>query len=230
MIMAEVENTSQNMKRRVIRMCQAISITAEASELTDRFQIDNILFYTSNRHEINPTESVSAIFEHRERRVLDECRWGLMPYWAKDSLRMDSRTMLWKPIFDRVMKKQRCIIPCTGFYVSRTVGKETERVKVTMRSGTFGIAGLYDIFRSASGEEMRTCTLLMTRANWLVSPYQELMPAILEQEDTDIWLKRDVAELSPLHPMLRTMDAERMLSIPLSAAGGGKVEFRPEVI
>jgi len=214
-------------------MCQSISIMADASELTDRFQIDHVLFHTANRREIKPTESLSAIFEHKEKRVMDECRWGLMPFWAKDSLLMDSRTMLWKPIFDRVVKKQRCVIPCNGFYLSKTTGKETERVKISMRSGTFAIAGLYDVFRSASGEEMRTCTLLMTRANGLVSPFQELMPAILEQEDIDKWLKKDGVELSPLHPMLRSMDVMRMLSIPLSATGSDKVEFdspRPEVI
>ncbi|WP_274648905.1 SOS response-associated peptidase [Paenibacillus humicola] len=214
-------------------MCQSLSITAEVSELSDRFQLDQVLFYTSNRHEINPTESVSAIIEHKGSRVLDDFRWGLMPYWAKDSLRMDSRTMLWKPIFDRILKKQRCVIPCSAFYVSRTEGKKTVRAKLAMKSGTFGIAGLYDVFRSASGEEMRTCTILMTQSNSLVSPYSALMPAILETEDVDRWLRRDAGEPGRLHDMLRTMDAMRMVSIPLDAYGEADSGFeapRPKLV
>jgi len=214
-------------------LCQALSITAEVSELSDRFQLDQVLFYTSNRHEINPPESVSAIIEHKGSRVLDDFRWGLMPYWAKDSVRMDSRTMLWKPIFDRILKKQRCVIPCSGFYVSKVEGKATVRAKLTMRSGTFAIAGLYDVFRSASGEEMRTCTILMTQANVLVSPYSAQMPAILEPEDVDRWLRRDAAEPGQLHDMLRTMDAMRMLSVPVSEYGTADAGYeapRPKLV
>ncbi|NBD27535.1 SOS response-associated peptidase [Paenibacillus glycinis] len=206
-------------------MCQAIAITAASSELTERFGLDNVLFHTSNRYEIHPTESVSAIIHHKNERVLDEFRWGMVPYWAKDSVRMDSMKLFEKPIYERIANKQRCIIPCTGFYVARTEGKEVHRVKITMRSGTFAVAGLYDVFRQASGEEMRTCTMLMTKANGLIAPYEPQMPAILEPEDISDWLTRGVRTPFELKNMLRMMESARMIAIPLSPTGDAELEF-----
>ncbi|QHW31570.1 SOS response-associated peptidase [Paenibacillus rhizovicinus] len=206
-------------------MCQAISITAASSELTERFELDNVLFHTSSRYEIQPTESISAIIHLKNERVLDEFRWGMVPYWAKDSVRMDSLQLFEKPIYDRIANKQRCVIPCNGFYVTRTEGKEVQRVKITMRSGTFAIAGLYDVFRPASGEEMRTCTMLMTKANGLIAPYQPQMPAILEQEDISDWLTRGACTPFKLKNMLRMMESVRMIAIPVSESGEAEMEF-----
>ncbi|MFC5649774.1 SOS response-associated peptidase [Paenibacillus solisilvae] len=214
-------------------MCQALSVTADSSEITDRFGIEQVLSYRSNRQEINTHETVSIILEHKETRILDEYRWGLVPFWAKDSFRMDSAELLQKPIFERIIKKQRCVIPCSGFYVTRTEGKVTERMKVTMRTGTFGIAGLYDVFKSASGEEVRTCTLLMTPANLLIAPFESRMPAILEPEDIDAWLKPESKLPFELKAMLRPMDELRMVTVLLPSTKGDRVEFdmpRPEWI
>ncbi|MBM7568925.1 SOS response-associated peptidase [Paenibacillus sacheonensis] len=206
-------------------MCQAISITAASSELTERFELDNVLFHTSGRYEIQPTESISAIIHRKDERVLDEFRWGMVPYWAKDSVQMDSMKLFEKPIYERIANKQRCIIPCNGFYVSRTEGKEEKKFKITMRSGTFAVAGLYDVFRAASGEEMRTCTMLMTKANGLIAQYQPQMPAILEQEDISDWLTRGARTPFELKNMLRMMESVRMIAIPVTPSGEADVEF-----
>ncbi|MFC4098611.1 SOS response-associated peptidase [Paenibacillus xanthanilyticus] len=215
-------------------MCEAIAITAERAELEQRYQIEKVLTYNANRLQISPTETVSAIFDHPyQGRLLDDFRWGLLPYWAKDSVLMETRTMLWKPIFDRILKKQRCIVPCTGFYVTKTEGKETVRAKMTMRSGSFAIAGLYDVFRSNSGEELRTCTLMTTQANGLVSPYQRTMPAILEEEHIEQWLAGKFADPFELHTMLKPMDALRMAEIEIETTIEGKVPFelrRPKMV
>jgi len=215
-------------------MCQSLWSATDLSEVKERYQVEKVMFHTAERQEINPTDSIAAVFDHKfEGRLLDEFRWGLMPYWAKDSVLMESRTMLWKPIFDRILKKQRCVIPCSGFFVSRTEGKETQRARLTMRSGTFAIAGLYDVFRSPSGGELRTLTLMTTQANALVSPYQRQMPAILEEEDVESWLKGTFDDSFALHALLKPMDPFQMLVAPLAPSRGDKVEFelpRPETI
>ena len=141
---------------------------------------------------------------------------------------MDSLKLFEKPIYERIANKQRCVIPCSGFYVTHGEGKEVQRVKMTMRSGTFAIAGLYDVFRQASGEEMRTCTMLMTKANGLITPYQSQMPAILEPEDISYWLVRGVRTPFELKNMLRMMESVRMIAIPVSPAGDAEYEFEFE--
>ncbi|MFD0695676.1 SOS response-associated peptidase [Paenibacillus sp. GCM10027628] len=200
-------------------MCTSISILADVSELVKQFQIDRLLSYSSNRYEVRPTESLSAVVVNKKgERLLDEFRWGLMPFWAKEAVCGDRDSIFTNEVFRRIVKKQRCVIPCSGFYVSRTEGKETKWIKFKMRSGTFGIAGLYDVWRSPSGdEELRTCMMLMTEANPLVSPYQGRMPAILDEEQTNLWLQPELRDPYALRSLLRPMDDLLMVANVLAS-------------
>jgi putative SOS response-associated peptidase YedK len=199
-------------------LCNSISMVADAEDLTRQFQIDNVLSYFTNRHEIMPTESVSAIIVKDDKRQLDEFRWGLMPFWARDSVLLDSRSFEDKRVYERIIKKQRCIIPCSGFYVTRTEKKHTQWIKITMATGTFGIAGLYDVWRSSfSGEELRTCTMITTKSNSVVAPYLESMPAILDKDEIDQWLQPELKDLFVLQRLLRPMDALRMRTFTLAS-------------
>lgn len=200
-------------------MCHSISILADVNELVKQFRIDRLLSYSSNRYEVRPTESVSAVMMNKKgERTLDEFRWGLMPFWAKDAVCGDRDSIFTNVVFERIVRKQRCIIPCSGFYISVTEGKETEWIKFKMRSGTFGIAGLYDVWRAPSGEEeLRTCMMLMTEANSLVSPYQRKMPAILDQDQAEMWLQPEMKDSRLLRSILRPVDDLLMVANVLSS-------------
>ncbi|MDQ0872878.1 putative SOS response-associated peptidase YedK [Paenibacillus sp. V4I3] len=200
-------------------MCHSISILADVNELVKQFRIDRLLSYSSNRYEVRPTESVSAVMMNKKgERILDEFRWGLMPFWAKDAVCGDRDSIFTNVVFERIVRKQRCIIPCSGFYISVTEGKETEWIKFKMRSGTFGIAGLYDVWRAPSGEEeLRTCMMLMTEANSLVSPYQRRMPAILDQDQGEMWLQPEMKDSRLLRSILRPVDDLLMVANVLSS-------------
>ncbi|MGO4268323.1 SOS response-associated peptidase [Paenibacillus sp. TAF58] len=200
-------------------MCHSISILADVNELIKQFRIDRLLSYSSNRYEVRPTESVSAVMMNKKgERILDEFRWGLMPFWAKDAVCGDRDSIFTNVVFERIVRKQRCIIPCSGFYISVTEGKETEWIKFKMRSGTFGIAGLYDVWRAPSGEEeLRTCMMLMTEANSLVSPYQRRMPAILDQDQAEMWLQPEMKDSRLLRSILRPVDDLLMVANVLSS-------------
>lgn len=200
-------------------MCHSVSILADVNDVMKQFRIDRLLSYTANRYEVVPTESVSAIMINRKgERLLDEFRWGLMPFWAKDAVCGERDSIFTNTAFERIIKKQRCILPCSGFYVRVTEGKETQWVKFKMRSGTFGIAGLYDVWRAPSGEEeLRTCMMLMTEANPLVSPYHGHMPAILDQEQAEKWLDPELKDSRLLRSFLRPVDDLLMVANVLSS-------------
>ncbi|BFT75628.1 SOS response-associated peptidase [Paenibacillus sp. P36] len=200
-------------------MCHSVSILADVNDVMKQFRIDRLLSYTANRYEVTPTESVSAVMINRKgERLLDEFRWGLMPFWAKDAVCGERDSIFTNTAFERIIKKQRCILPCSGFYIRVTEGKETQWVKFKMRSGTFGIAGLYDVWRAPSGEEeLRTCMMLMTEANPLVSPYHGSMPAILDQEQADKWLDPDMKDSRLLRSFLRPVDDLLMVANVLSS-------------
>lgn len=195
-------------------MCHSIAILADVHEVMKQFRVDRLLSYSSNRYEVRPTESVSAVMINRKgERLLDEFRWGLMPFWAKDAVCGERNSIFSNIVFERIVKKQRCVIPCSSFYVGVTEGKETEWIRFKMRSGTFGIAGLYDIWQAPSGEEeLRTCMMLMTESNSLVSPYHASMPAILDEEQMEKWLQPEQKDSRLLRSYLHPIDEMRMVA------------------
>jgi putative SOS response-associated peptidase YedK len=56
------------------------------------------------------------------RRSLDLLRWGLIPYWAKDTsigprcINAMAETLATKPAFRDAFQRRRCLVPVDGFY------------------------------------------------------------------------------------------------------------------
>lgn len=192
-------------------MCQRFSMAAELPEVQEYFQIDRVMFYYRNRYNISPTQLTSVVLQQNGERILDEFRWGFVPYWGKDAINADIRNVHGNPSYRKIVDKQRCVIPCNGFYYWKKEGKKAYPVRVVMKNqGMFGVAGLYEIWRDARGEPLRTCTLVMTEANPLIGEYESRMPAILSAEDMKRWLDEKANDLSSLGPILRPHRADEM--------------------
>lgn len=200
-----------------MRMCRRFSLTADLPELTQYFQISKVMFPYRHRFNISPTQTVPVVLQSGGERILDEYRWGLVPFWGKDSLNADLYSVHENSAYWRVVERQRCIIPCSGFYYWRQAGKKSYPMRAILRTrGIFGVAGLYDIWKDSRGEQYRTCTLLMTRANELIAEFDARMPAILEQSEAEAWLNSETTEVEALARMLRPYNPARMNVYPVS--------------
>lgn len=80
----------------------------------------------------------------------------------------------------------------------------------------FGVAGLYEIWRDTRGEPLRTCSLVMTDANPLISEFESRMPAILSPQDITRWLDEETNDLEALNPILRPYSADEMQVYPVT--------------
>jgi putative SOS response-associated peptidase YedK len=58
----------------------------------------------------------------------------------------------------------------------------------------FAMAGLYDSWKSPSGEIIYSCTILTTSPNDLMKPIHDRMPSILKQDDEDVWLNSEATD------------------------------------
>ncbi|MGZ7441445.1 SOS response-associated peptidase [Paenibacillus sp. TH7-28] len=192
-------------------MCQRFSMAAELAEVQEHFQIERVMYYYKNRYNISPTQQMPVVLQQRGERILDEFRWGFIPYWGKDAINADLRNVQRNPTYRRMVDKQRCIIPCNGFYYWKNEGKKSYAVRVVMKNrAMFGVAGLYEIWRDTRGEPLRTCTLVMTEANPLIGEFEGRMPAILSPENMTRWLDEETYDLDALDPILRPYAAEEM--------------------
>jgi putative SOS response-associated peptidase YedK len=111
-------------------MCGRYTLTVQAQELTDEFGISPGDCPYSVRYNIAPTQNVAVIRLVDGQRQLRPLRWGLIPRWAKD-LKIGSRMInarseeaATKPVFRSALKRQRCLVPCTGFFEWKAVADE----------------------------------------------------------------------------------------------------------
>lgn len=163
-------------------------------------------------------------------------RWGLIPYWAKDTsigaktINAVSETAAEKPTFRDSMKRRRCLIPADGFYEWKLIGpKKKQAYNIGMKDdGLFGFAGLWDRWKGPDGKPIESCTILTTEANPLLKDIHNRMPVILSPDDYDSWL--DPGEENPAHVagLLKPFEARLMRVYPVSSTVNSVKNDSPE--
>ena len=152
-------------------------------QLAEEFEIYE-LEHLQPRYNIAPTQSAPVVHVVGEggKRELAMHKWGLIPNWAKDPtignrmINARAETAAEKPAFRSAMRRQRCLVPCTGFYewkVLDPAAKKPAKQPYYIRrrdEGVFAFAGLWDRWRSPEGEEIDSFTILTTEPNELTSP------------------------------------------------------------
>jgi putative SOS response-associated peptidase YedK len=136
-----------------------------------------------------PTQQLPVVrLDEEGRRSLDLLRWGLIPFWAKDSaigmrcINAMAETAAAKPAFRDAFRRRRCLVPVDGFYEwqKRSTGKKQPYAIVSADGKPFAMAGLWENWKEPqSGETVRTFTIITGPPNELVAPIHNRMPVIL---------------------------------------------------
>lgn len=191
-------------------MCGRYSLFANFSEIEERFgeaTFDSEEYEES--YNIAPSQMVLSVINDGLKNRLGYLKWGLVPSWAKDPkvgfkmINARAETVHEKPSFREALKKKRCLIVADSFYE----WKRTEDRKIPMRiqmknNELFAMAGLWESWKSPSGEVVHTCTILTTEPNDLMSTIHDRMPVILKRADEQTWLNPAVKTIDELRPFL----------------------------
>ena len=157
-------------------------------------------------------------------------RWGLIPGWWKKSVKelpatfnARAESVAEKPMFRNAFKRQRCIIPASGFY--EWTGSKTARqphlFSAADGSPVLGLAGLWDRWHDpAGGDAVLSCTIIVTSASAWMEPYHDRMPTLILEPDTDAWLNGTLGSDS-LGPARETALREWPVSPRLNRTGVG---------
>ncbi len=164
-------------------------------------------------------------------------RWGLVPFWAKDSkigystINARAEEAASKPAFREAMKKRRCLVPADAFYEwQRLDPKSKQPFAVALHSGKpFAFAGLWDVWRPREGPPLESFTILTTDANELMQPIHDRMPVILAPKDYDRWLEPGDPARPPID-LLRPFTAEPMTAWPVSPRVGNVRNNDPDLL
>jgi len=153
---------------------------------------------TQARYNICPTTPVDVIVSGDGHRSCIPMRWGLIPAWWQKSLKemklatFNARadTVATKPMFRSAFKRNRCLIPASGYYEWQDTPEGKQPYYFTRRDGApITIAGLWDEWHDrAEGAHMKSATMIITEANAFVAEVHDRMPVILDESAFEPWL------------------------------------------
>jgi len=163
-----------------------------------------------------PSQQLPVIVEDEGKVAVRGMSWGLIPKWTKPGERpkvapINARceTVAEKPMFRSLVKYRRCIVPANGFYEWKrsTEGKQPFYIEP---AGTqlMLFAGLFDEAKGVGGDPLESFSIITTHANEAMSNLHDRMPVILNDDDLEAWLDRDLTDFEPLEHLMRPVPDE----------------------
>jgi putative SOS response-associated peptidase YedK len=219
-------------------MCGRFTLTVDPADLQDVFGDFVFPAQFAPRYNIAPSQPVLAIPNDGKNKA-DFFLWGLIPSWSKDPaianklINARGETVAEKPSFRGSFKYKRCIIPADGFYEWKAqAGQKTKTPYfIHMKdSRPFGFAGLWDEWHSPDGNVLRTCTIITTTPNELMSTLHNRMPVILDKQNFGDWLNPMPQTSDNLIHLIQSFPADRMAAHPVSTLVNAPGNDRPECV
>ncbi|KOR78611.1 SOS response-associated peptidase [Peribacillus frigoritolerans] len=219
-------------------MCGRFTLFTDIEEIKERFDIQGS-FHEEYQFSYNiaPSQSVLSVINDGVRNRLGYLRWGLIPFWAKDEkagykmINARAETIAEKASFRNAYKKKRCLIIADSFYE----WKKTPERKIPMRiklknHAPFGMAGLWESWKSPEGISIYSCSVITTVPNELMTSIHDRMPVILKPEDEKDWLNPSINDPAYLQQYLKSFDSEQMEAFEVSTDVNSTKNNTPNLI
>lgn len=197
-------------------MCGRYEIV-DGKKIFVRFQVANAAPEILSNLDVRPTQQVPVLLTDHQLQLM---KWGLVPSWSKDesvgTKMINARTegIETKPSFKRPMRTQRCLLPASGFFEWQGVKGSKVKYRIGRRDGDmFALAGLYDVWKSPTGYELTSCTIITCQPNAVLAPIHNRMPVILLPEDEEAWLDPDMTEVERITSYLRPYPDELLEAV-----------------
>lgn len=202
-------------------MCGRFTLTDEIVQLQAYFDFD---YYeeTTPRYNIAPGQNILTVVSDGRKRIGQNMKWGLVPYWADDEkigykmINARGETIESKPSFKHGFKRRRCLILADGFYE----WKKTEDGKLPFRfvmkdRKPFAFAGIWETW-SKGEKPLTTCTIITTGPNEVTKDVHDRMPVILPPHTYETWLDPRQQDIEVLKEFITPYPADEMEKYPVS--------------
>ena len=205
------------------------------------FRFASKLYGAKVNYEFTPNYNVSPgmtvpVIVKEDKPTIEGFRWGFTPHWAKDPsigmkmINARAETVPEKPSFKSSFQSRRCLILASGFYEWKKGPKAKTPYYIMVRNRKlFSFAGLWTVWTSPEGDEMRSCTIITTQPNAFVRDIHDRMPVVLREEREDAWIDPDTSE-ADLKAMLAPYPDKDTYGHPVSREVNYTRNNSPELI
>lgn len=148
-----------------------------------------------DNYNVTPGSEMPVIIRGAQAHRVEFMIWGLVPSWSKDPnmalklINARSESLLEKPMWKRLVKSKRCVVPARGFYEWKKDDDGKTPYYITPKNREFfNFAGLWDEWHDGNGNEIVTYTIITTSPNEEMKSVHNRMPAILDDLQMEVWL------------------------------------------
>jgi putative SOS response-associated peptidase YedK len=209
-------------------MCGRYGRRSDKQRIAEAFHLGKLPpdFILSESFNVAPQTFQPVIRLDRDGdRELVMMKWGLVPYWAKDTkvgystINARAENVATAPLFREAFQRRHCLVPADFFYEWQKLdpkGKEKQAWAIgRIDTQPMAFAGLWETWKDkTTGTPLQSFTIITTDPNAVMEPLHDRMPVIVPREDYDRWLHPD-----PTHPatdLLRPHDSEQMTAWKVS--------------
>jgi len=225
-------------------MCGRFTLTATPDQTATFFGLMELEDFPA-RYNIAPTQPILMVLASEQVREPGSnlpnrrpllVRWGLIPRWAKNPRDLPpmfnarSETATERGTFKAAMRHRRTLVPASGFYEWKTVGKTKQPYFIRPRDGGLvAFAGLMETYADPNGSEIDTGTILTTNANADIAHIHDRMPVMVMPQDFSRWLDCRTLEPRDVADILRPADPGFFEAIPISDLVNKVANIGPEI-
>jgi len=174
-------------------MCGRYSFFSKDDVLEDRFHAQ-IKMPLKRHYNAAPSQKLPVILNDEPKNIVLG-QWGLIPIWAqkkdkpKGFINARVETMAEKPSFRNAVKKHRCLVLADNFFEWTRKASTKIPYRIMLKNEQpFAFAGIWEIYKTKTGVEIPTFSIITTPANDMISELHDRMPAILEPKYEQLWI------------------------------------------
>ena len=158
------------------------------------------------RYNLAPTQAAAVLRDGDAGVVLDELRWGLLPFWAKEkklsyqTINARAETVAIKPAFRDAFKRRRAVVPMAGYFEWTAVGKIKQPWFLRRPDGEpLWAAALWEPHHALQQpDDAGTFTVITTTARDQAGDVHDRMPVFLPLAMAETWMRETTEEAEKL--------------------------------
>ena len=154
--------------------------------------------FFESEYNITPGSRIPVVYQENGRRKIYSFTWGLIPEDAQEENEgQENFEVALEELDDddwlsECIAHRRCLIPANGFYKWKFTEKKSTPFYIRLLANELtALAGIYSVWKSASGRNVYSCAMLTTEANALVQPVDDRMPVLVHPDNHELWLSEE---------------------------------------
>jgi putative SOS response-associated peptidase YedK len=187
-------------------MCGRYSFFSKDDILEDRWQAQ-VKMPLQRHYNAAPTQKLPIILNTDPGSIVLG-QWGLLPKWMKDHpyplINTRVETLTQKPSFRNAFKQHRCLVLADNFFEWNRKATTKIPYRIMLKDEQpFAFAGIWELYRTKTGAEIPTFSIITVPPNNLIAGLHDRMPAILPKKYEQLWIDSSAdseAELAVLKP------------------------------